>query len=449
MQLTSALDAFLRDQVNLDEDRIDRLDSHVEAVRDFLAAGNGSVAANFLSLAPQGSYAQSTIIRPVGDNDEFDADVLLELEEVAGWEAKEYVQAVYDRFRESGNYRAKVSRRTRCVVVNYAGDFHMDVVPYMMRSGEPYITNRHHNLYERTNPEGFNEWLESQNRVSRGHLVKIIRLMKYLRDFKNTFTCPSVILSILLADRVSSVPLWSDEDYYKNVPTSLLHILEDLSAYLDINPVMPVIADPSCPGESFNHRWSQVLYDNFRNQIGVYAGWVREAYDEADRESSYTKWRKVFGEEFGGPFLKASLSASGAQLSSPTAAGQDMEADLNIAIRLDPQVSVRMVGRVRGAGTRRPYDLPSRGNTVQKGRSIDFGIRSCNVQPPFEVYWKVQNSGKEADEASQLRGEITHTPGSTSRHESTLFLGRHFVEIYIVKDQECVARDRQDVFVKR
>ncbi|WP_308113062.1 SMODS domain-containing nucleotidyltransferase [Curtobacterium aurantiacum] len=449
MQLISALTSFLRDRVNLDERRIDRLDGHVSAVRSFLSTGSGEIADNFVSLTPQGSYAQSTIIQPVSDNDEFDADVLLELEEVEDWEAKDYVEAVYDRFRESGNYKNKVRRRTRCVVIEYAGDFHMDVVPYVERGAEHYVTNRRENLYERTNPEAFNEWLEAQDRVTGGNLVKVIRLAKYLRDFKNTFTCPSVILTILLADRVSSVQLWSDEGYYKNVPTSLLHVVEDLSEYLDLHPTMPMIQDPGCPGESFNHRWNQSLYENFRKQIKTYAEWIRDAYDEVERESSYSKWRKVFGNEFGNAIAKASLSASSFASHSASPSGQTLEANFNIPVDLNPKRSVHMVGRVRGAGTRRPYDLPTRGNMVEKGRVIDFSIRHCDVEPPYEVYWKVQNGGQEALEAGQLRGEITRATGSSSRHESTSFLGRHFVEIYVVKDQRCVARDRQAVVVKR
>jgi hypothetical protein len=448
VQLINAFDDFMKNHINLAETRIDRLDGHVSAVHTFLSGGSGDIAEKFVSLMPQGSYAQGTIINPVANNDEFDADVLLQLEEIDGWDAEDYVESVYHRFRESGTYRDKVSRRTRCVVVNYAGDFHMDVVPYLIRAGDAYITNRRDNVFERTNPEGFNEWLDGQNRVTGGQLVKVIRLGKYLRDFKNTFSVPSVILSILLGQRVSSTALWSDPDHYKNLPTALVNVFADLSAYLQLNPVMPYIEDPSCAGESFNHRWQQGLYENFCNQIKTYATWMREAYDETNREASYEKWQRVFGSEFGAVLAGVSLAASAPDRTG-VATAQDIQADLGIPIQLDPSVSVRLIGRVRSAGVLRAYDLPQRGNSVGKNRTIDFSIANCTVREPYDIYWKVRNTGREAADANALRGQIKQDGGSMSRWESTSYLGRHYVDVYVVKNGKCVARDRQLVIVKR
>ena len=69
-----------------------------------------------------------------------------------------------------------VGRRTRCVTVDYANDFHVDVVPYLERHGEKFITNRADDGFELTNPEGFNAWLDEKNRTTGGRLVKVIRL---------------------------------------------------------------------------------------------------------------------------------------------------------------------------------------------------------------------------------------------------------------------------------
>ncbi len=204
MKLVKHFDAFLQYKVNLSDRRIEMLDSRVEAVGNFLANGTGTVAEAFVELIPQGSYAQRTIINPVGARDEFDADVLLDMEEVDGWEAGDYVAELYRTFRASSTYRDMVRRRSRCVTVDYVGDFHMDVVPYLTRHEERYITNRSENTYELTNPEGFNAWLDEQNRLTSGRLVKVLRLLKYIRDYKNNFSVKSVILTILVGGRVTS-----------------------------------------------------------------------------------------------------------------------------------------------------------------------------------------------------------------------------------------------------
>ena len=59
--------------------------------------------------------------------------------------------------------------------------------------------------FELTNPERFNAWLDEQNRVASLHLVQVIRLIKYLRDFKGTFGVKSIILTTLLGNAVNFV----------------------------------------------------------------------------------------------------------------------------------------------------------------------------------------------------------------------------------------------------
>jgi hypothetical protein len=299
MKFIKRFNAFLDTHVNLNQARIDQLDDHVGAIGTFLETGDQDIADRFVQLIPQGSYAQRTIIRPVGPYDEFDADVLLEVEEDPTWEASDYVQNLYTSFRTSSRYRDMVDRKTHCVTVDYANEFHIDVVPYVKRHDEPYITNRKENQFELTNPEGFNVWLDDQNGIARGNLIKVIRLLKYLRDYKNTFSVKSVILTILLGERVNVAKLFTDAEHYRDLPTTLKNVIAALNTYLQANPIMPLISDPSCPSESFNHRWDQEEYANFRDQIKYYSDKIEDAYHESNQGLSLTKWQEVFGEEFG------------------------------------------------------------------------------------------------------------------------------------------------------
>jgi len=448
MKLVKHFDAFLKHRVNLGDSRIDQLDGRVKAVSSFLSSGDDAIAENFVDLIPQGSYAQRTIINPVAANDEFDADVLLEMKEVEGWDAEDYVQELYTVFRSSSTYRGMVSRKSRCVLVDYANDFHMDVVPYLNRHSEWFITNRNTDQYERTNPEGFNSWLDGQSRIASGRLIKVIRMAKYLRDLKSTFSVKSVIFTILLGERVSDAALWADPDHYKDLPTALVNLFEDLDSFLHDHPLMPSIDDPSCEGENFNHRWNQDEYANFRHWINVYSGWIRDAYDEEDRDESYRKWRKVFGDDFGtyGEITKA--SEAHLALSSVRNTDETIQGRWGIPIQLNPAYKVKLLGRIRRKPGWRHYDLPSRGNIASKYVTIDFRLDYVNVPEPFEVYWKVRNNGDEAFTADQMRGQVERDSGSRSLSESTKYRGSHYVEVFIVKSGVCVAFDHQPVIVR-
>lgn len=439
MKLLAYFKAFLEGTVNLNEAQIDQLDARVEAIGNCLRA-DSELGELVVDVIPQGSYAHKTIIKPLPDH-EFDADILLQLTEQTSWEPKDYMEDVHAAFRRSSTYRDMVSRRTRCVVVDYANEFHVDVVPYVEREAGKYITNRHENRFELTNPEGFNAWLDEQNRVTGGHLVEVIRLLKYVRDFKGTFGIKSVILTTLLGGAVSFINTLNDSAYYGDMPNALLHIGKDLDSYLQANPYLPLIADPSCPGEDFNHRWDQDGYANFRDKLHYYVGKIEDAYAEEDKAKSIGLWQKVFGSDFKQPTVVK--MAEPATLIPAT----ERFIDRDFGYPIDQGYRLRIVGRVEPKHGFRAYDLPMKGNRVEKWRSLRFRVAECTVPPPYTIYWKVRNTGAEAAKVGQLRGEIREDSGSHQHSESTKYRGSHYVECYVVKEGRVLAKDRQPVFV--
>jgi hypothetical protein len=447
MHLNAYLKHFLENTVNLNQSRIDDLDKRVVAITNYLEAET-TLGPIVIELIPQGSYAHKTIIKPIKGRD-FDADVLLHFTEQPGWEPKDYIAELYAAFRRSSTYHDLVDRKTRCVTVDYAGDFHIDVVPYLERGGaDHYITNRHENRFELTNPEGFNDWLDRQNRIAKNHLVEAIRLTKFIRDSKSTFSIKSLILTTLLGGTVDEVHLWGDPDYYKDMPTALLHIVGDLDTYLQAHPTMPWIGDPSGTGENFGDRWAAKDPDGyaiFRDKLHFYAGKFAAAYAEPDKAKSIALWQEVFGPNFQAPPAAPTLAKTASVPAVPTT---EQFLDVHYGIqRIPSKHKVMIKGRILPKKGFRTCDLSARGNRVEKGRWLRFDVTSCNVPKPYEVYWKVRNTGEEAARVGQLRGEITPDAGSETKRESTAYRGSHYVECFIVKNGMCLASDKQLVFV--
>src|SRR5262249_15509537 len=123
-------DRFLKDEVNLNQSRINLLTDRVDAVQTFLQ--NSDWKPVIRRFAAQGSWAHKTIIKPPGDGG-FDADLLVFVDHIPGWEAKNYVLTLRDAFLDSGIYKDKVSLNNRCVLIEYVGDFQIDVVPCVER----------------------------------------------------------------------------------------------------------------------------------------------------------------------------------------------------------------------------------------------------------------------------------------------------------------------------
>ena len=78
--------AFLRDEVNLNQSRLDRLETAVGAVNDYLKEN----LTGYQKMEKQGSYALGTLIKPVDDNDEYDADIQIVMNPNSKWGAKDY-----------------------------------------------------------------------------------------------------------------------------------------------------------------------------------------------------------------------------------------------------------------------------------------------------------------------------------------------------------------------
>ncbi len=88
---------------------------------------------------------------------------------------------------------------------------------------------------------------------------------------------------------------------------------------------------------------------------------------------------------------------------------------------------------------------------VPISRNLEFHIRDTDVEPPYQVKWKVRNIGPAAVSKNQERGALqdsTFAKHKDSRlQEKCSFCGEHWVECYIIKNGVCVARDHVSVHI--
>lgn len=96
---------------------------------------------------------------------------------------------------------------------------------------------------------------------------------------------------------------------------------------------------------------------------------------------------------------------------------------------------------------KRPSKLIPNGWPLPRG--LDFRYKAAtNVPGPYDVLWQVVNTGKHAADAYGLRGEFFHAKGRDRAQlesllvnwESTSYTGTQWIECFIVKSNECVAR---------
>ena len=284
---------FLRDEVNLSQSRLDQLETSVGAVDDYFKDS----LAGYQKMEWQGSYALGTYVKPVDDNNEYDADILIMMKQNPKWEPEDFVNEVFKTLQGNKNYADKLRLKTRCVTIDYAGDFHLDVVPCVTSGGRHYICNKVDNQFEQTDGTGYRDWFNERNRITGGNLKRVVRLLKYLRDHRNGFTAKSILLTTLAGDTIKSSDAGTEA--VSTVADTVETVLTRMNGYLQQHPNMPEIKNPVLPTENFNRHWDQRRYANFRNRVQAYARTANKAKAEPWSEKSIKLWQNLFGDTFG------------------------------------------------------------------------------------------------------------------------------------------------------
>ena len=232
---------FSETLLNLNQSRLDRLDTSVKAVTDFLKRNLSS----FMEVERQGSYGLKTIIRPVKEGQEYDADITLYMKYDKDKKPEDYINDLYNCFRDNGTYKDKVHRRTRCVYLDYAGDFHLDIVPCITKAdGSNWVCNNKTNKFERTDGTGYRDWFNEKTRITHGNLKRVTRLLKFLRDHKGNFTAKSILLTTLIGMMVYGE---EDREHSKYIPDALKTVSNRINDFLQSHPIMPTITNPVLP----------------------------------------------------------------------------------------------------------------------------------------------------------------------------------------------------------
>ncbi len=287
---------FLRDEVNPNIDRVRRLRSGIRGVRDHLHRNLDG----FQGIARQGSLGLDTLIKPVREDDEYDADVQVVMNPQANWNPRQYLDAVFETLSTSLDYQDKLECNTRSVTIKFAGHFSMDVVPRITQDGQHQVCNRRDNRFESTDGMGYHNWFHEKSKLTNVNLKRAVRLLKYIRDRESNYKAPSILLTTLAANAIQSGD--RGRDSVKSVASTLTTILTRMDSYLQGLPRKPAVRNPVLRSETFDRHWNDVQFAIYRENIHRYAEIATGAFASSSVPESIDRWRRLFGEGFGGHY---------------------------------------------------------------------------------------------------------------------------------------------------
>lgn len=462
MKLHEHFKVFLDDHVNLNSTRLSLLEGSITAVENAVRAlGWGP---KIISFAPQGSWAHETIIKPQSGQP-FDADLLVLVEAKDGWRAKDYVSELANKLAKLPAYDGKIRRFSHCATIEYAGERKIDVAPCVVNrlfAGQYEVCNRVTDQFEASAPLAYTEWVKGKNGVAgRNDLKKVTRLLKYMRDIKGNFTCPSFLLTTLMGLQVYESDRRSVQ--FADLTTTLKTLVGRLDDWLQARPSVPTVPNPKLPQEDQGSGWDQTQYGNFREKVNLYRGWIDDAFAEEDRDESIGKWQRVFGENFGASEAKRAAEAvSESESSGALVVGghfRDLVEKVKALGAAAVPAKLRKLPHVHRPVWRRATDqytvkvtaelrTEKYGSSVRSVRSAEplqagYWIRFSATNTmgiPFtddcKVQWRVANTDKVAARADALRGDFYPSDDHFSRSEQLSYRGVHFVEAFLIRKRD-------------
>jgi len=475
MKLIQDFNTFLVYTVNLNSTRFGQLENGIEAIKTSVRGLNWKPT--IVGFAAHGSWAHKTIIKPLS-GDPFDVDLLVYVKPVARWEAKDYINELYAEMGKRGLYKDKIRRYSHCITIEYAGERKIDVAPCVkerLQSGAWEVCNRGTNSFEKSNPLDYTNGLIERNAISgSNNFRKTTRLLKYLRDIKTNFTCPSFLLTTLLGMQVYA----SDKGTpgFVDVPTTLKTLIDRLDDWLQANPSKPTVRNPVLFEEIQSNAWDDTKYSNFRAKVNLYRGWIDDAYDEPDKEESIGKWQRVFGDDFAvreaeEKASKVSEVALAAIRGTPLLEGVgDLVALVKKIGRaalpsgFDRLPHMRRPRWRNVLGTRLSVNVGAQLWTARDGqqlhtlRSLEpltsgfwvrFNARNNQGLPfpdTYKVEWRVTNTDEVARRANALRGDYYRSDSSGVRWEQLSYRGVHMVEAFLIRKTDDVLLGKSEPF---
>ena len=180
--------------IGLDRDRIDYLDriflnaadsldltktQHDSAVEKYGAVGTWLDEDPYLKrfspkIFPQGSFALGTCVKPLG-RQEFDVDTTCVLQIPNSITPAALKKLVGDRLKQHGTYSGMLEEKNRCWRLNYAGEFHLDIIPaipknFPQQGSKLLISDKLARAWKDTDPEGYALWFGLRKRTAVGQI---------------------------------------------------------------------------------------------------------------------------------------------------------------------------------------------------------------------------------------------------------------------------------------
>lgn len=494
MILFSQLDQYLEElymELDIPENYYEKANTSYTSFNNWLARDDSKLKDFEPEIFLQGSFKLGTVIKPIGENDSYDIDMVcrfnnLSKQVISQQDLKALLGEEVLSYAESKGMINEPKDGKRCWTLNYhdQAKFHMDILPCVDDSKMftaqlemfKYATSTSHkekavaitdkrsknyatisDEWEISNPQGYYLWFQEQSHFHEKQamlleqfamkveelqeykvkttLQKAIQILKRHRDIMFKDKVDKKPASIIISTLAAKAYRGGDNlrDVLKDIVDNMhMHIEENDGRYHVLNPVNPM--------ENFADKWNtdRTLKAHFEN-------WLKEARKNL---TSYNESIDIYEHDFS-KNISEQLGITEAKAMSMIDTSKSQEAIKKISYRQQPKWRMNNLVDVyiKATKTKKGFNFPKSvrsGEFLTKNVDLKFEAKSDEIKQ-YEVYWQVTNTGDEARSNSCLRGDFYDgkiVEGRRIRKETTSYVGTHIVECYLVKNNVCYGKSK-------
>lgn len=188
----TVLEDFLNriaESLQLDETRRKLVEERYATVSNWIENDPDGFFKNVkFEIYPHGSFSINTTVKPY-KKQEFDLDFVVHL--IIDWSQHhpiDILNKLEARLRANKNYEGMIKRKNRCIRIEYANDFHMDIMPgcqeYLWDDNRLKVPDRENKSWFPSNPRGYAQLFNAKAKLSE-YSMRVLELAYAKQDLPN------------------------------------------------------------------------------------------------------------------------------------------------------------------------------------------------------------------------------------------------------------------------
>lgn len=422
MTVQEKFDQYLTDYLNLTKEDIKKVQVHIQ-LRDELEKNlefkgeDHDETYSFLT----GSYSRNTVIRPPKDIDFF---VVLNDKKYGNLSPRALLDLLAKTIREILPEKT-IFQQTHSITVEFDEEFSIDVIPAFETNQKlykiPHVSEDEEQWLE-SNPKVHQEKLTNANTTVNNLLIPIIKLLKAWKrdkyDYVKSFHLELLAVKILENSKI------------KNYAHGISLFFDQAFQFLDAT----CIVDPANENnlvDDYLNEGNRKRLKKLISEEGLVSKNAIKLENNDNVDDAIREWNKIF--TFNTESKKYLLPRPDHEKTLP------YPENLQYKVKVTSKPFNPSLGKYKD-------NYYSGSRKLPKGWKVRFYIDVSAIPNPKNVLWQVVNTGKEAQKAGDLRGQIHDDQGNNQKDEHTKYSGVHYINCFIIKDNRCIAKDR--FFVK-